>query len=96
MKFKACDRVAVYSGAGRWEGEITGIHDGLLRVLIGGSEAFWHPKQCRRLIKKKRREVWVSPHYLAGEYTPILGDRLPVASTEVDGWIRFVESKEKK
>ncbi len=62
MKFKVGDRVAIYEPFQRRIGWITGsCIDG--NVWIGNEphEMSYqiHSKQCRRLIKKKRREIWV-------------------------------------
>lgn len=66
-KFKDGDRVAVYDGDERHTGEVVDIsHDGL---LIVASESFpgklveFHPKQCRKLkpkAKKEPRRIWLS------------------------------------
>ena len=89
MKFKVGDRVAVYNiGNSRFCGTITHIDaDHALRV----DNVYYSPKQCRRLILKKRREIWV------------YGPELSLSSLEratwfrkcpdENNWIRFVEAK---
>lgn len=50
-----------------------------------------HPKQCRRLVKKKRREIWM----LKSDYLHVVG--APVFSYDEpelemrDQWIKFIE-----
>lgn len=57
MKFKIWDRVRVYSGASHFDGFIQHIWaTGSLEVVFDSPKAVtdvrFHPKQCRRLIKK--------------------------------------------
>ncbi len=66
-KFKVGDRVAFYSGSVRRTGTINKIvRDDYIEVLTGeiGDDRLFghlvHPKQCRKLVKKARREFWVS------------------------------------
>lgn len=65
MKFKVGDRVAVYGHPD--------ITDGSARIVLaimdcGNLEIdrneFAHPKQCRRLVKKPRRRIWVPIGYI--------------------------------
>lgn len=52
----------------------------------------FHPKQCRRLVKRKRRSVWVdfdSAFLLASVSTNIFKASL----IKQDGWTEFVEKK---
>lgn len=51
-----------------------------------------NPKQCRRLVKKKRREIWVDLNY----YTQNLISSRVWSDAKQDGWTRFIEAKEKK
>lgn len=73
-KLAVGDRVAVYSGVERHTGYVLAVEpNGLIRTRgdprprpFGSGniwEATFHPKQCRRLIKKKRpsrRRIWLS------------------------------------
>lgn len=66
-KLKVGDRVAVYDNAVRMVGEITFIRSEDGRVAIDqnfgtGVCRMYHQKQCRRLVKKPRREFWLSIH----------------------------------
>ena len=61
-KFKVGDRVSCYSAiAGIEKGHVTSIEDGTGFLLIDRPEEVLraHPKQCRKLVKKKRREVFM-------------------------------------
>lgn len=71
-QFKVGDRVAVYAEGRRWIAHVADVLDeqrakdhgcepGSLKVEV--PVKLWvrwvHPKQCRRLVKKQRRSVWV-------------------------------------
>lgn len=63
--FQVGDRIAVYFGFERYTGTITEIRqDGFLKYVEDGrgdgALIFAHPKACRRLVKRKRRELWVN------------------------------------
>lgn len=74
--FEKGERVTVYStcyGAPLvTKGTIEAIAQGLLNVRfdakseIGNTGCWAHPRQCRRLIKKPRRRVWVN-FYACGD-----------------------------
>lgn len=71
MSFKAGDRVNVYgftydgTSCLGWAGEVTHavgeIGGPLLHVRLDGRTAIEgvHPKQCRKLVKKERRRIWI-------------------------------------
>lgn len=67
MKFEIGDRVRVYAsasgGIGIFKGivqEIDPIPNGKIRVSTPGRQLFWfYPQQCRKLVKKQRREFWI-------------------------------------
>lgn len=66
MKFKVGDKVAVYDrtyNLARGVGKVVEIDDHPatgVRVRVPNYQDFWfHPKQCRRLVKKERRRMWV-------------------------------------
>lgn len=62
-KFKVGDRVAVYHRANREVGTVKDIlNTGTLTVLIDDKWFYRHEKQCRKLVKKKRREFWLYRH----------------------------------
>lgn len=59
--FKRGDKVRVYDRMSVWVGRVTGIpkqNEGSLIVCNNnvGLEAILHPKQCRKLIKKRPTE----------------------------------------
>ncbi len=61
--FKVDDKVAIYHGGNRYVGSINHIHsDGLLAVVTNGVEAYWNPKQCRRLKMKSSRRTIIWCH----------------------------------
>lgn len=63
-KFKVGDRVAVYHGVfhNRAHGRVTGLYQsGEVSVLLDNNvQATVWPQQCRRLVKRERRSVWIS------------------------------------
>lgn len=62
-KFQAGDRVRVYENAESiLTGTVADLGGGKVRVLIEPHGASWvfHPKQCRKLVKKERRRVWIA------------------------------------
>lgn len=54
----------------------------------------FHPKQCRRLVKRKRRSVWIFPVF---EYKGKPGTEYEVriSTIQKDGWTEFREAKGK-
>lgn len=95
MTFRIGDRVAVYVGgcegvpAAKRLGTITSVDitSPQVKVQYDDSGATWwaHGKQCRRLIKKERRRVWIMPHTLKVE--------AGICEKPIDGWVEFVEVK---
>lgn len=92
-KFKVGDRVSGYETTSsitfrEWRGDVVEVVGAMLRIqytdLADGtlSEKTFHYKQCRRLIKKKRREIWVNLELM--EFSIV----------QTKGWIRFREVKE--
>ena len=62
-EFKVGDRVAAYIGRQRIVGTIETIYEGKHMVLNGSADLL-HPKQCRHLVKKERRRVWIEARLL--------------------------------
>lgn len=96
-KFKVGDRVAVYSLRDPAKGSVLSINDlGHLIVLIDGYEGTntFHPKQCRRLVKKKRREFWVGIFHHSGAICAF--NQKPNNVFGYDEIIKMREVKEKK
>ena len=112
-KFKVGDRVKVFvtlqSVPYETPGTVTAIMSPrLIKVNLdrvettAGKIIGAHPKQCRRLIKKPRRRVWVhgNPKIKLGDAIETAGDLLFYISTEPSptykgAYIEFVEVKKK-
>lgn len=97
--FKAGDRVKVYPIAKNGE-VITFDVSGNIAVGFddnAGSMQFFHPKQCRKLIKKERRRVWIrNPEFL---YYIRHSFQIPTelfSNVPADGFVEFVEVRNKK
>lgn len=91
--FKIGDRVAVYENIERRVSVIESVGaNGIIRLV--GSSIRFHPKQCRRLIPKKRREIWIIERdgFLYPSLVTLLKSESEVTG---DKWIRFVEAKKK-
>jgi hypothetical protein len=62
-----------------------------------------HPKQCRRLIKKERKRIWVKPapaviDIVGLNSTAVIQSTESIrqaSSTPKKGWIEFIEVKKK-
>lgn len=108
MKFKVGDRVAVY-GSSRGDALFS---EGARAVIVAGpdSESFLeiqfeagarekglvHPKQCRRLVKKERRCIWVDEPNLRDLAKTKGGQREVFISTRpMPRAVEFVEVKKK-
>lgn len=68
-KFKVGDHVAFYTSLGRTIGTVTqALNEELhIRLDVNPSDRCLvkaHPKQCRRLVKKERRRVYIPDVYL--------------------------------
>lgn len=94
MKFWVRDKVAVYMGVERIVGHIVRVQERVIHVqpVDKANELQVSPKQCRRLIKKKRREIWVSKSDLS-----CLSGKFYLTSPgvyEQNDFIKFREVKE--
>lgn len=59
--FQVGDRVAVYWYDGRFKGRVLSVNGDLLAVQFdSGQQRRSHAKQCRRIVKRKPREWWIS------------------------------------
>lgn len=103
MTFKVGDRVRVYD----WRnGTSVGAVDHITRhgeLCVSFSDQdikiFAYPKQCRRLVKKKRREYWIDIRQTENGVEPnyVLWEAEPVMNIQVRGELIHVrEVKEKK
>lgn len=106
-KLKPGDRVRVY-GTGFRNGEAFGtsasVHNGIVRNIHGVfisvtlSSRDWicvHPKQCRKLVRKERRRIFVYP----SEFSKPEAYRVYAYTKESNrntGAIEFVEVRKKK
>lgn len=99
MKFKVGERVAVYDGFGRDIGIVEEIRDGILSIGSEDSDRFVaHPKQCRRLVKKPKRRVFLRES-AGGNLTSGWTIDIDTASDfgHPNGkWIEFIEVRRKK
>ncbi len=111
---KVGDRVRVYGHVARNGKPLVGhIHEkpvdvsekfrGDNYVLIYDEEYpdsgyYAHPKQCRRLVKKERRRVWVERGSFRGDTYEIGNGRYqPVVSLKpVPEWVEFIEVRHAK
>jgi hypothetical protein len=107
--FKVGDRVALYTEHNiRYTGTIKNITpSGGICALVDGLEHVeplktqFHPKQCRLLLKKPRRRIWVrfnkDTDFVQGWH--LYGTNADLATGTIqpsgDGWVPFVEVKRK-
>lgn len=108
MKFSVGDRVACYWNDGtpvRSIGVVANVSISTITVSMDsdadyydqGQKCDWHPKQCRKLVKKKRREIWVcciEGGKITGNKNDDIYNRVVITKPQnADGWIRFIEAK---
>jgi hypothetical protein len=66
----------------------------------GISAVWWHPKQCRRLLKKPRRRVWLYIPVLetltSSERTMAVWKELPAEYVNDPNFVEFVEARRKR
>lgn len=90
-EFQVGDRVAVYYYQSNSKGAIQQIspYGGILVLYDGDQVGSWaHPKQCRKLIKKPKKSVWIAPIDITSQCAQ------PCISHEPkEGWVEFVERK---
>lgn len=106
--FKVGDRVRVYHGWREIEGQVTSIaNTNLASELIHVTEDGFYsahedgpfaPEQCRKLVKKERRRVWLIesdiPASKGINYHKTIY-RWPERHNN-DNWIEFIEAKRKE
>lgn len=104
-KFKVGQLVAVYTDNGRFTGLVRSIGSTFIYVNLGLGEKDYaaYPQQLRRIIKKKRREVWaLETHHGAlvfpRDYEPPLTKERAISFVEIyhkdyKGVVHFVEAK---
>lgn len=92
--FQVGDRVRAYSWAAVYAGRVIRVEgDRVYLGLDGGGNLDFHPKQCRRLVRKERRRVWVK---LPTDFHPQHRANGMVSVDPVDGWVEFIEVRRKK
>jgi hypothetical protein len=105
-KFQKGDRVACYfglegEGAKRWTGTVDYAKEDYVQVTTddGVAGRGLHPKQCRKLVKKKRNRIWVKPEFLKSALDKLFDEnknyclaKYPAPDTY---WTEFVEVKKK-
>lgn len=98
-KFPIGTRVRVYAtlngAVAETKGSVTRIRttDGMLYVNLDGrrGEIVAHPMQCRKLVKKERRRIWLmKSHIEMRAYWTLTLPEKP------DDYIEFVEARRKK
>lgn len=99
MKFKVGDRVAVY-GPERDVGTISEVNGrGFVRMDPDDNNFdtnWFHPKQCRRLVKKERRRVWVVFAEHISQRDMLIADPLHIWEPgERQRAVEFIEVKKK-
>lgn len=91
--FKVGDRIAVYlNSCPSIKTKIANLRgDGM--IGIGELDYYVHPKQCRKLVKKERREVWIFQN-VSGTliYDTLISYKPDELQSNQGKWIRFVET----
>lgn len=89
-KFKVGDRVRVYEFVHKHEGTVSFIGvTGLINIEIspGNTISGVHPKQCRKLVKRKTEYLWVNPDKIG--YFINTSPFQQISTIEMPGWIRY-------
>lgn len=99
-KFKVGDRVAIYNGTRRVDKVQFITLTGGIVTFEGPSGMAYHPKQCRRLKPKKRREIWVKKPIPGGNYkyweTLVSNDPECMKEDDFKHAVRFIEARKEK
>jgi hypothetical protein len=85
------DRVAVYSGLSRCIGIVESTTEGLALVRVGLNVRTYHVKQCRRLVRRERRRVWIDEPGLRKLETG--QDEVWASTTAMPRAVEFVEAR---
>ncbi len=110
MKFKVGDRVAMYGAiythtgwrdARGLRGTVIIVHSNdSIRVEVDKATFDVHPIQCRKLVKKEQRRIWMNVNPFDFEVVrinvPQIGGHGEISSTPQEGWLEFVEVKNLK
>lgn len=100
-ELKPGNRVRLYgftNGSALFKGEVAEVNamgNYMVNVDCGGKEYCLHRKQCRKLVKKKRKEIWVNDYstYLTFYNTKEEADKSDI-SNRIGPAIRFVKAKD--
>lgn len=98
MKFEIGQRVAVYFWDRRCTGEVISVlPNGSLEVKLDSysSGTSVHPKQCRRLVKKPRRRVWIKWQTMPKTLEPLGNVFVSRLDRSENGWVEFAEVRKK-
>lgn len=100
-KFKVGDLIRIYSETDVYEDIITKILPGNL-IQIQSCRLF-HAKQCRKLVKKERRRLWMNEYLVSEGSFPFRGGTYTsqelakeYALNSCIGQVEFVEVRRKK
>lgn len=103
-EFKVGDKIMAFEchgapNVGQVEVIITGIIQKIEGSFIMTDRGWFHSKQCRRLVKKQRRRLWVAIGGKSGTIYEVTYDApslLPFyRDQDMPGWIEFIEVKKK-
>lgn len=94
-KFNVGDKIVFYETGSRIEGEIFGFEGGrILATSFCDIRYSLHPKQCRKLVKKKRHEFWLDFGAITGLHINMNNrGNIPISSDPVEGWTKVRECK---
>lgn len=105
-ELKVGDRVVAYCGKDRFIGKIDKVYpDDLLCVWARSDSGMYvhrsiyvHPKQCRRLVKKERRKIFVLPDIVGNHSDNIIkfSDCWITRTRSNQDQIEFIEVVKKK
>lgn len=102
-KFNVGDKVKAYDRQGAFVGIVNKVLDGCVYLLVEDEHLvghqtmkYFYTQQCRKLVKKERREYWIYMN-LSGLYVNMsLTGRVDISVEEPkdkDGWIKVRECK---
>lgn len=97
-EFKVGDKVIAYGrewiscvGFKDIRGRVTSVSETQIGVETPNALYMCHPKQCRRLVKKKRREFWIEPSLIVDERSGLNGGNFKVLLSARTGYIHVRE-----
>lgn len=105
MKFKPGDRVRVFHGLYSFTGRVAHVDRNILE-LVDIPDRFrgtrYHEKQCRKLVKRKRRRIWVNEYENSDQWygyaylTRAIADKYAVQTGTRIRCTEFIEARPKK